>query len=487
MHSFEEGLTFDDVLLIPQMSEILPSDTDLETRFTRSIKLKAPIVSAAMDTVTEALTAITMARMGGIGIIHKNLSVEAQAKEVQRVKKSESGMVIDPITVSSQQTVGDVLAIMERHNISGLPVVDGGALVGIITGRDIRFEKDPRRLVREVMTAKVITTIKGTSPEEAVEKLHKHRIEKLPVTLADGKTLVGMFTIKDIQKARQFPHASKDTAGRLIVGAAIGAGGDYMDRAAALLDAGCDAIVVDTAHGHSRGVLSAVTRLKKDFKGRAFEVVGGNVGTGEGAAALIEAGADGVKVGIGPGSICTTRIVAGVGVPQLTAVMRAALAARKGDIPVIADGGIKYSGDMTKALAAGASSVMVGSLLAGTEEAPGELILYQGKSFKSYRGMGSLGAMAKGSKDRYMQAGVEDVGKLVPEGIEGRVSYKGPLANTVYQLLGGVRSGMGYLGARTIAELQAHAKFMRISSAGLRESHVHDVYITREAPNYKME
>lgn len=486
--AMEEGLTYDDVLLIPQHSQVLPHQTDLTSPFSRNIRLRAPLVSAAMDTVTESATAIAMARMGGIGIIHKNMGVADQAKEVRKVKKSESGMITDPITVSSEQTVGDVIAVMEKNNISGLPVVDHNRLVGIVTGRDIRFEHNPNRPIREVMTAEVITGTRGMTPENAVAILHQHRIEKLPVVDSDGRTLIGLFTIKDIQKARQHPNASKDPAGRLIAGAAIGAGGDYLERASALLEAGCDALIIDTAHGHSQGVIEAVKKVRNTFKGKyPFDLVAGNVATAAAVTALVEAGADAVKVGIGPGSICTTRVVAGIGVPQLTAVINCARAAHAAGVPIIADGGVKYSGDVVKALAAGAGTVMIGSLLAGTDEAPGEMILYQGKSFKSYRGMGSIGAMAKGSKDRYFQGNVDDQGKLVPEGIEGRVSYKGPLANTIFQLLGGIRSGMGYTGAATVKELQEKARFVRITAAGLRESHVHDVYITREAPNYKME
>jgi IMP dehydrogenase len=485
--TIETALTYDDVLLVPQHSKVLPGETQLETRFTRRIKLKIPLVSAAMDTVTEAPTAIAMAQAGGIGIIHKNMSIADHAAEVRKVKKSEAGMVLDPITVSPDQTVGDILAIMRKHNISGLPVVDGGALVGICTGRDIRFEKNTSRRVREVMTAEVVTTKRGVSTEEAIEILHKHRIEKLPILDDDNRTLIGLYTIKDIEKSRKFPNASKDSKGRLLVGAALGAGGDYLERAEALLDAGVDVLIVDTAHGHSQGVLDAVARVKKSFKKYDFEVVGGNVATAEATQALIEAGADGVKVGVGPGSICTTRIVTGVGVPQLSAVMESAAAARGTGVPIIADGGVKFSGDVVKALAGGADTVMIGSMFAGTDEAPGEMVIYQGKSYKMYRGMGSLGAMSKGSKDRYFQGDVEDQGKLVPEGIEGRVAYKGPLANTLFQLMGGIRSAMGYVGAPTIRDLQERARFRKITSAGLKESHVHDVYITREAPNYKLD
>ena len=482
----EDGLTYDDVLLEPQHSEILPGDTDLATRFTRRISLKTPILSAAMDTVTESDTAIAMAQSGGIGVIHKNMTIEAQASQVKRVKKSEAGMVTDPITVTPGQTVGDILDVMKRYNISGLPVVEGSRLVGIVTGRDIRFERDPSRPVSEVMTAEVVTTTQGTSSEQAIDILHKHRIEKLPI-LDGGGHLVGLYTIKDIEKAKRFPNASKDSGGRLLTAAGIGAGGDYMERAEALLAAGADALIVDTAHGHSQGVLDAVQSIKKNFQRYEFETIGGNVATRAATLAMIEAGADAVKVGVGPGSICTTRIVTGIGVPQLSAVRECAMAARDHNIPVIADGGIKFSGDIVKAIAAGASTVMIGSLFAGTDEAPGELVIYQGKSYKVYRGMGSLGAMTQGSKDRYFQGDVEDTGKLVPEGIEGRVAYKGPLANTLFQMLGGIRSAMGYIGAKTIPELQERAKFRRISPAGLRESHVHDVYITREAPNYKLD
>ncbi len=482
------ALTYDDVLLVPQHSQVLPHETSLDTKFTRRIKLKMPLVAAAMDTVTESATAIVMAQAGGIGIIHKNMSIEAQAEAVKKVKKSEAGMVLEPITVGPEQTVGELVAIMRQHQISGFPVVEGGALVGIVTGRDIRFENNLNCKVREVMTAKVVTTKKGATPEQALEMLHRHRIEKLPILDDDGKTLIGLYTIKDIEKARRFPNASKDDKGRLIVGAAIGAGGDYLSRAEALLKSGADVLCIDTAHGHSEGVLEAVKKVKETFKTRfQFEIVAGNIATPEGVLALIKAGADGVKVGVGPGSICTTRIVTGVGVPQLSAVMECAAAAKGTGVPVIADGGVKFSGDVVKAIAGGADTVMIGSMFAGTDEAPGELVIYQGKSYKSYRGMGSLGAMDKGSKDRYFQGGVEDAGKLVPEGIEGRVAYKGALANSIYQILGGLRSAMGYIGAPTIPLLQEKARFRQITTAGLKESHVHDVYITREAPNYKLD
>jgi IMP dehydrogenase len=481
------ALTFDDVLLLPQHSEVLPHQVSIESRLTKKITLKTPILSAAMDTVTEANAAISMAQSGGLGIIHKNMPPDAHAKQVRRVKRSESGMVTEPIVIESTSTVGDVIAIMQRHNISGLPVVDNGFLVGIVTGRDIRFEKDPTKSLRDVMTKKVITAKIGTSSEEAVEILHRHRIEKLPVIANDGKSLVGMFTIKDIEKTRMFPNASKDSAGRLLVGAAIGAGGDYLERAECLLQAGADVLIIDTAHGHSQGVIDAVRKVRKTFAHYNFELIAGNVATAAATEALIAAGADAVKVGIGPGSICTTRIIAGIGVPQLTAILDCAAAAARHDIPIIGDGGIKFSGDIVKAIAAGASTVMIGSLFAGTEEAPGEMIIFQGKSYKSYRGMGSISAMAQGSKDRYFQGDVEEPQKLVPEGIEGRVAYKGSLAENLYQMQGGLRSAMGYIGARTIRDLQERAEFVRISHAGLKESHAHDIYITREAPNYKLE
>lgn len=485
---FPLGLTFDDVLLVPGHSQVLPQETSIATKFSRNIDLQIPILSAAMDTVTEAPTAIALAQLGGIGVIHKNLSVEGQASEVRRVKRSESGMITNPIVVRPDLSILEVKSIMEAQNISGLPVIDDGAIVGIVTGRDIAFETNLERPVSSIMTKNVVTAKIGTSYEEAVSILHKHRIEKLPVTSTDGKTLVGMFTIKDIQKAKAHPNSSKDSQGRLRVAAAIGAGGDYLERAEALANAGVDALVIDTAHGHSQGVINACKKVKDAFAGKyEFDLVAGNVATGAATEALIEAGVDGVKVGIGPGSICTTRIIAGVGVPQLTAVMEASKVGKASGIPVIADGGIKFSGDAIKALAAGASTVMVGSLFAGTEEAPGELIIYQGKSYKSYRGMGSLGAMNKGSKDRYFQADVTDSNKFVPEGIEGRVAYKGPIADTIYQMTGGIRSGMGYVGADSIGTLQKIRKFTRISPAGLRESHAHNVYITREAPNYKID
>lgn len=484
---FNLGLAYDDVLILPQHSEILPHEANLETQLSRHIKLKIPLISAAMDTVTEAKSAIIMARSGGIGIVHKNLSIDEHAEEIRLVKKSESGIVKDPVSVSPEQTVADVQDIMKRVKFSGFPVVDNGRLVGIITGRDLRFEKDPRRRVADVMTKTVITCPRNTTAEEAEILLHKHRIEKLPVVDSDGCTLLGMYTFKDISKAKTFPNASKDSSGRLLVGAAIGAGGDYLERAEALISAGVDVLIVDTAHGHSQGVINAVKTVRANFKKHDFDLIAGNVATAKAVEALAEAGADAVKVGIGPGSICTTRIVAGIGVPQFTAVLNCAAAGKKLGIPVIADGGVKFSGDIVKALAAGASTVMIGSLFAGTDEAPGDLIFYQGKSFKQYRGMGSLGAMRKGSRDRYFQANVEDPGKLVPEGIEGRIPYRGSLVDNIFQLTGGIRSAMGYIGAPTIAELYERAEFVQITASGLKESHVHDVYITREAPNYKLD
>ncbi len=482
--TFRDGFAYDDILIVPRHSSILPHETNLTSPLTREISLKTPIVSAAMDTVTESATAIAMAQAGGIGIIHKNMPAEDQAREVHKVKKSESGMVTDPVCVKPSDTVGDVIDIMRRYRFSGFPVVDQGKLVGIVTGRDIRFEKNTSRPVRDVMTAKLVTAPVGTSPGEAVDIMHRHRIEKLPVLAKDGTTMTGMFTIKDILKSQEHPEAAKDAQGRLLVGAAIGAGHEATVRASALLDAGVDVLVIDTAHGHSQGVLDTVKSIRRSFKGRSFQLIAGNVATATATIALIDAGVDGVKVGIGPGSICTTRVVAGIGVPQFSAVLECASAARKHGVPVIADGGIKYSGDIVKALAAGAGSVMIGSLFAGTDESPGEMIIYQGKTYKSYRGMGSLGAMSQGSKDRYFQSNINDQGKLVPEGIEGRVAYKGPLAQQIYQLVGGIRSAMGYTGSQDIEALQTQTEFVRISNAALRESHVHDVYITRESPNY---
>ncbi len=475
-----DALTFDDVLLVPQYSEVLPRDVDVKSRLTRNIELAIPLLSAAMDSVTEARTAITMAREGGIGIIHKNLTPEDQALEVQKVKRAESGMVLSPITVRPSESLRDVLALMRQHDISGVPVVEGDKPVGILTARDIRFERNLDQPVSALMTKELVTVQPGVTAEAAKQLLHEHRIEKLLV-VERGK-LVGLITIKDILQADRNPQAIKDGKGRLRVGAAIGPGPDREARAAALAAAGVDVIVVDTAHGHSRGVLDAVRATKKEHP--SIDLIAGNVATADATEALIEAGADGVKVGIGPGSICTTRVVAGVGVPQVTAVFECAVAAKKRGVPIVSDGGVKYSGDVVKAIAAGASSVMMGSLFAGTDEAPGDMVLYQGRSYKMYRGMGSLGAMKKGSKDRYGQAGSADE-KLVPEGIEGRVPYRGALASILHQLTGGLRAGMGYTGSRTIAELQERARFVRITSQGLRESHVHDVMITEEAPNYR--
>ena len=485
---FPTGLTFDDVLLTPGHSQVLPNQTNLETRFSKNITLQMPFLSAAMDTVTEASTAIAMARHGGMGVIHKNFSVDGQADEVKKVKRSESGMITSPYVISPDLTISQTLELMKEYNVSGLPVLDNEKLVGIVTSRDVAFEANLSSPVSTIMTKEVVTTKIGTSYEDATKLLHKHRIEKLPVLGEDGKSLVGMFTLKDLEKAKAHPHSSKDSHGRLRVAAAIGAGGDFMERAEALLKSGVDALIVDTAHGHSQGVLDACKKVKSSFSSRyEFDLVGGNVATASGTLALIDAGVDAVKVGIGPGSICTTRIVAGIGVPQLTAILASAEAAASKDIPVIADGGIKFSGDAVKALAAGASTVMIGSMFAGTEEAPGEMIIYKGKSYKTYRGMGSLGAMAEGSKDRYFQDDVRDSNKFVPEGIEGRVAYKGPISGSIYQLTGGLKSGMGYVGASTIPELKKRRNFIRISPAGLRESHAHDVYITREAPNYKID
>jgi IMP dehydrogenase len=477
--------TFDDVLLVPAASEVLPSEVSLVTRLTDTIHLNVPLLSAAMDSVTEHRTAIAMARAGGIGIIHKNMSIDDQAKEVQRVKKSESGMIIDPITVTEEQTVADVETIMSTYKISGLPVLRGNKLVGIVTNRDLRFVSDPSLLVRDMMTSKNLVTVReGISLDQCKELLHKHRIEKLLVV--DGhENLKGLITIKDIEKIKKYPQSAKDESGRLLVGAAIGVGLDMPDRTEALVRAGVDVLVLDSAHGHSAGILQAVRELRASWPD--MPVIAGNVATAEGTAALIDAGANAVKVGVGPGSICTTRIVAGVGVPQLTALQNAVKVAREKHIPIIADGGIKFSGDVCKALGIGASSVMIGSLFAGTDETPGETFMYQGRKYKGYRGMGSLGAMQQGSGDRYFQKKESELSKLVPEGIEGRVPYRGPISEMIYQLLGGLRSGMGYCGAASIPELHRRAQFVRISPAGLRESHVHDVIITREAPNYRTE
>jgi IMP dehydrogenase len=479
-----EALTFDDVLLLPSYSQVIPRDVDVATRLVPAIPLRMPLVSSAMDTVTESATAIRMAREGGIGFIHKNLSIEEQAREVNRVKKAQSGIVVDPLTVSPSRTLDEALAIMRHHRISGLPVVDADRRpVGILTNRDVRFEKRLGLPVGEVMTKNLVTVKEGVSIEEAKERLHAHRIEKLLVVDAAGK-LKGLITIRDIEQAEMHPTAVVDDLGRLRVGAAVGVGADREARIEALVAVGCDIICIDTAHGHSEGVIAAVDQTRKKFP--KLQLVAGNVATAEATRALIESGVNAVKVGVGPGSICTTRIVAGVGVPQLTAIADAAAAAKGSGVALIADGGIKYSGDVAKALAAGADTVMIGSLFAGTDEAPGEIILYQGRSYKSYRGMGSIGAMKDGSRDRYFQAEVE-APKLVPEGIEGRVPYKGPLRESIYQLIGGLRAAMGYCGCATIAELHAKAKFVKITSSGLRESHVHDVIITKEAPNYRVE
>jgi IMP dehydrogenase len=480
-----EALTFDDVLLVPQRSEVLPSEVDIGTRLTRSISLKVPIVSAAMDTVTEAPLAIAMAQEGGIGIIHKNMPIAAQAAEVDKVKRSESGMIVDPVTISPDARVAEALEMMARYRISGVPVTVGTRLVGILTNRDLRFETRTSLPVSDLMTKDDLITVPvGTTLEQAKQILHRHKVEKLLVVDRDYN-LKGLITVKDIQKQIKYPNACKDSLGRLRVGAAIGVTPDVMDRAAALVEAKVDVLAVDTAHGHTTRVLATVESLRKRFP--ELELIAGNVGTQEGASDLISAGVAAVKVGMGPGSICTTRVVSGAGMPQITAISAAARAAARADVPIIADGGVKFSGDVVKAIAAGASSVMIGSLFAGTDESPGELILRQGRSFKSYRGMGSIGAMKEGSRDRYFQEFEGNAQKLVPEGIEGMVPYKGPLSAMVQQLVGGLRAGMGYCGAATINDLQTRARFIRISSAGLKESHVHDVIITKEAPNYRLE
>jgi len=489
LDELREGLTFDDVLLVPALSEILPRDTDVATQLTRSLRLNIPLISAAMDTVTEARTAIAMAQEGGLGVVHRNLAIPAQALEVEKVKKSESGMIVDPVTVHPEQPIAEALAIMQQYRISGLPVTRSGQLVGILTNRDLRFEKRLDRTVGDVMTKeKLVTAEPGVTRERAKEILHRYRIEKLPV-VDDRNQLRGLITVKDIEKAIRYPNAAKDDLGRLRVGAAIGTGPDRESRAEALMRAGADVLVIDTAHGHTASVLETVRAIKGAFP--RVELIAGNVATAEGSAALVKAGVDAVKVGMGPASICTTRVVSGVGVPQLTAIADAVGPAERAGVPVIADGGIKFSGDVTKALAAGAHTVMIGGLFAGTEESPGETILYQGRTYKLYRGMGSLEAMREreGSRNRYFQDDeVDELGmKLVPEGIEGRVPYKGALSFIVQQLVGGLRAGMGYLGTRTLADLRRHAKFVRVSPAGLKESHVHDVYITKEAPNYRLE
>jgi IMP dehydrogenase len=486
IEEIKEGLTFDDVLLVPAYSDILPSEVDTKTFFSRNIKLNIPLCSSAMDTVTEAALAIALAQQGGIGVIHKNFSIEQQAEEVDKVKRSESGMIVDPVTIRDNALVSEALNIMERYKISGVPVTDAeGLLVGIITNRDLRFETRFDIPVSEVMTPQPLVTVPvGTTLEQAKSKLQKHRIEKLLVVDDDGH-LKGLITVKDIQKAIKYPFAAKDNLGRLRCAAAIGATGDFLERAAALIESRVDAIVIDTAHGHSSRVIQAVRKVKENFP--EIEIIAGNIATSEAARILIDSGVDAIKVGIGPGSICTTRVVTGAGVPQITAIYDCVNAAKGTGVPVIADGGIKYSGDVAKAIVAGADSVMIGSLFAGTEEAPGEVILYQGRNFKTYRGMGSIGAMKRGSSDRYSQEGTVADSKYVPEGIEGRVAYKGTLADMVTQLVGGLKSGMGYTGCRNIAEMQTNAKFIRITSAGLRESHVHDVIITKEAPNYRIE
>ena len=506
-HPIPEALTFDDVLLVPAFSEVVPNQVATETRLTRNITLNTPLLSAAMDTVTESRLAIAMAQQGGLGIIHRNLSIEQQATEVDKVKRSESGMIVDPVTIAPEQLISDALDVMRRYKISGVPVTQGKRLVGILTNRDLRFETRTDIPVSDVMTKKDLITVPvGTTLEDAEAILHDHRVEKLLVVNGDYE-LKGLITVKDIQKKLKYPNASKDEQGRLRVGAAIGATGDYLERAGELVKELCDALSIDSAHGHSSRVLEAVRQVKKRYP--SVDLLAGNVATYEGALALMDAGADAVKVGIGPGSICTTRMVTGAGMPQITAISEAYRAGRERDIPIIADGGIKYSGDVTKAIAAGADSIMIGSLFAGVDESPGETILYQGRSFKAYRGMGSLSAMAQGSGERYFQSsrdletvpvraegvvdadrdrsGTNRLAKFVPEGIEGRVPHRGPLEAMVHQLVGGLRSGMGYLGCSSIAELQQNARFVRISNAGLRESHVHDVIITREAPNYHVE
>ena len=485
-----EALTFDDVLLVPAASSVLPSETSVKTRLTRTIELGIPLLSAAMDTVTESGLAIAMAQAGGMGVLHKNMEPDEQAAEVRKVKKYESGMVTDPVTIGPDASLADALMIKETHKFSGIPVVEkgNGRLLGILTNRDVRFAENPDQPVSELMTrhtpeSPLITVGEGVDQEEAKKLLHQHRIEKLLVVDGDF-SCIGLITVKDIEEARRYPEASKDEKGRLRVAAATGVGDKGLARAEVLLDAGVDVVVVDTAHGHSKGVLEAVARIKK--LSNYAQVVAGNVATGDGAKALIDAGADAVKVGIGPGTICTTRMVAGVGMPQLSAVLEASEACRKQDVPVIADGGIKFSGDIAKAIAAGADCAMIGSLFAGTDESPGEVFLYQGRSYKAYRGMGSLGALARGSADRYFQEEVSDALKLVPEGVEGRIPYKGPVTNVIHQLVGGLRSSMGYTGHGRLSDMQRGCTFRRITGAGLRESHVHDVTVTREAPNYRI-
>jgi IMP dehydrogenase len=482
---FEEGLTFDDILLVPAYSAVLPRDVDVRSPLTTKISLNIPIVSAAMDTVTEGETSISLAREGGIGIIHRNMSIKSQAQEVDQVKKSESGMIVDPLTIEPDRPIHEVVALMERYRISGVPVVKGEHLAGIVTNRDLRFETNLDKKVSDVMTRENLVTVpEGITLEESKALLHQHRIEKLLVVDDRGR-LKGLITIKDIEKIKKYPSACKDSLGRLRAGAAVGVGPDMEERTEALLAAGVDVVVIDTSHGHTAGVLSAVERLKQTFGD--IELIAGNVATAEGAEALIKAGVDGVKVGVGPGSICTTRIIAGVGVPQVRAIMNCRAISEKTGVPLIADGGIKFSGDITKAIAAGAHCVMIGGLFAGTDESPGETILFQGRSYKVYRGMGSLEAMKKGSKDRYYQEDLAEEAKLVPEGIVGRVPYKGSLAACVYQLVGGLKAGMGYVGCKTIEALRQDVRFIRITASGLRESHVHDVIITKEAPNYQLD
>ncbi len=478
-----QAFTFDDVLLVPAASNVLPTETETKTRLTREIELGIPLISAAMDTVTESALAIAIAQAGGLGVIHRNLSIAEQADEVRKVKKFEAGMVVNPVTVHPDETLADALRLMADHRISGIPVVErsNGKLVGILTNRDVRFATEPKQPISELMTRDVVTVRENVKREDAKRLLHQHRIEKLIVVDAAYRC-IGLITVKDIEKAEKYPSASKDEQGRLRAGAATGTGDDGVARAEALFDAGVDVLVVDTAHGHSVRVLEAISRIRR--LSNYTQIVAGNVATAEGAEALIDAGADAVKVGIGPGSICTTRIIAGVGVPQLTAVLDAVGVCRKRGVPVIADGGIKFSGDLAKAIAAGADCAMIGSLFAGTDESPGEIYLYQGRTYKSYRGMGSVGAMARGSADRYFQQEVTSTLKLVPEGVEGRVPHKGPVGNVIHQLVGGLRAAMGYTGNRTIAEMQENCRFIRITAAGLRESHVHEIALTREAPNY---
>jgi IMP dehydrogenase len=481
----EEAYSFDDVLLIPNYSDVLPKDVNISTWLTRNIPLNIPIVSAAMDTVTESDAAITMAREGGMGFIHRNMSVKSQAMEVDKVKKSESGMIVDPVTIHPDQKVSEVLKLMEQYRISGVPVTKGDQLVGIVTNRDLRFEADLDKKISDVMTKDhLITVPEGISLEDSKKLLHQHRIEKLLVVDQNGR-LTGLITIKDIEKIKKYPNACKDSRGRLRVGAAVGVGPDMIERADALFRAGADIILIDTSHGHSVNVINGVKALKSTFDN--IEVIAGNVGTAKGAEDLISAGVDGVKIGIGGGSICTTRIVAGIGIPQMTAIMNCRSVASKNGVPLIADGGIRFSGDITKAIGAGAHSIMVGGLLAGTEESPGEVVFFQGRSYKMYRGMGSIEAMKKGSKDRYYQSEQTEDDKLVPEGIVGRVPYRGSLSANIFQLTGGLKSGMGYCGCRTLDELREKARFVKISAAGMRESHVHDVIITKEAPNYRLE